>query len=526
MSEPTTEPAPPARTSPRVIIIHAVTIKGLREAIPGLIAGATALGVSGSFRAIGIIGIVAAIVVAIIGLATLNWWRFSYQIANRQLIVSQGIFNHRVRSIPIDRIRTIDSESGVLHRILRLARLRIDAAAAGTGKEEAVIDGLPTAAAAALRAELLAARRVAAKPAAGEPADAGARVGPAGSSGVAGSDQLAAGTDLPVEDDAAVEEEYSRSRPQWLLYAPLVGSYLALPLAAFGVLSQFVGDLPDSWFSWLNIDPGSFGVGDLVLIVLGAVVVLILGSIIGAAVLNWRFRLFRRDDLLISERGLLTRRVISTEIARIRGYTLSEGLGMRLVRAARLTALVTGVTAQNSRSQLLPVGPVDEARSVADRAVRPFDGELRGHPRAALRRRLIRSVGPGLVVVVVGIILGLWQVWVPGLVLAVLGVPLGIDRYRSLGHVADVAGLAVRSGSLARQTTVLERRALVGWKVGQSFFQRRAGLVTVTALVGAGGGGYQALDAGAADGLSLTQHGSGRWAGALVPTGPTGDAAG
>ncbi|MDQ4037287.1 MAG: PH domain-containing protein [Actinomycetota bacterium] len=496
-----------------------MTIRGLREAIPGMIAAFAWLGVSGGLRSFGIIGIVLAAAAALVGLAALSWYRFTYQVANRQLIIAQGIFSRRVRTIPVDRIRAIDSQVGPLHRVLGLARLKIEAAAAGTGNEEAEIDGLSTATALALRSDLLRARRRPTRSSAGE-APGAPRVAQADDQafGSFGDNRQIEGTGADEFSDEMFDDvEYSRSRASWLLYAPLVGSYLAIPLAGIGFLSQFVDDLPQTWFSWVNVDPGTFSAGQFALAVMAVLVLLAIGAVIGAVFLNWRFRLVKRGELMVSERGLLTRRNVSVEIPRIRGYMLSEGLGMRLVRAARLTALITGVSSANSRSQLLPLGPRAEAEAVARRAVRRFDTPLRRHPAAALRRRLVRSVLPGVVILGAGLILNLAAVSAVGAVLTVLGIPLGIDRYRSLGHAAEGDAFAVRSGSLVRQTTVMQRRAVVGWKIQQSYFQKRAGVSTVTALVGAGTGAYSALDAASDDALVLAASSGGRWARELLP---------
>ncbi len=566
----------PLRTSPKVIAIHALTIRGLRESIPALIAAFAWLGVSGGLRSIGIVGIIALLAIGLVGLAALNWYRFTYQLANRQLIIAQGILSRRVRTIPVDRIRAIDSQVSPLHRILGLARLKIEAAAGGTGNEEAEIDGLPIATAAALRGDLLQARRRPSRaPAdgigrpgvdadrvstagvstagvghdgvghdgvghdgvgadgAGEPGVDADRVGAPGAdaNGPQTADAFTYGDTAShaVSGDAAIEDiEYARSKASWLFYAPLVGSYLAIPLAAVGFLTQYLDDLPESWLSRFETTTNSYTAGQVALVVIAGVVLLALGAVIGAVVLNWRFLLVKRGGLMVSERGLFTRRTVSVEIPRIRGYMLSEGLGMRLARAARLTALITGVSNASNRSQLLPLGPRGEATRVADAAVRRFDVPLRRHPRAAARRRLVRSVPPGLAVLVVGLTLGAGPVIIGGSVLTGLGIVLGIDRYRALGHAYDGASFSLRSGSIVRQTTVLERRAVVGWKVRQSFFQRRAGVSTVTALVGAGLGAYSALDADSADALDLAASNGGRWARELLPTtdkGPATDAA-
>jgi putative membrane protein len=107
---------------------------------------------------------------------------------------------------------------------------------------------------------------------------------------------------------------------------------------------------------------------------------------------------------------------------------------------------------------------------------------------------------------------GVWWPFAVGLVLTALGVPLGLGRYAALGHVAGPRSFSVRGGWLVREQAVLERRAVVGWQVRQSFFQRRQGLATVTACVGAGRGGYTALDMAADDVAPFTVAASGRWA--------------
>jgi putative membrane protein len=75
----------------------------------------------------------------------------------------------------------------------------------------------------------------------------------------------------------------------------------------------------------------------------------------------------------------------------------------------------------------------------------------------------------------------------------------------------------VRTGWLVREQAVLQRRAVVGWQVRQSFFQRRAGLGTALACVGAGQGGYAAVDMAADEVAGFAESASEPWAAALRP---------
>jgi len=292
-----------------------------------------------------------------------------------------------------------------------------------------------------------------------------------------------------------------------------------VPLAAVGALFRLAQELPESLRPQLD-GPELSDVHVLVLAVVAALVLLTAGSVIGAAVVNWGFRLTRRGGSLIATRGLVTRRHTELEIDRIRGWALSEGLGMRRVGAARSTALVTGLGDAARRGQLLPLGPRAEGRALGARLVEE-PGPLVTHPPAARRRRIVRALAAGLAVttagLIVGPLLGWWWVPAAGVALIVLGVPVGLGRYAALGHAAGPGSFSVRSGWLVREQAVLQRRAVVGWQVRQSPFQRRAGLATVVACVGAGKGGYAAIDMAAAEVARFTAAASGGWASDLAP---------
>jgi len=499
----------PRRLDWRVLIVHTITFRQARAILSSVGPLAAIVALQGRLGSVGLIGIVVVATVASLAFAALRWWRFSYEIDDERLLVRQGLVSRSERAVPLDRVRGVDVEASPLHRLMRIAVLRVDAAAGTGGDDEAVLDAVSVADAGRLREVLLARRRV------------GEQWAPVneGTATDGGSTRVPDATDQPAA--APAERVFARLDPRWLLYAPLIGSYLAVPLAIGGTLLRDVGSLPiPTGLRDLVEVPDGAGVGRIALNVLGALTVVAVGALLAGAVANWGFVLASRGGTLVAERGLLTRRTVSLEIARIRGYVLSQGLGLRLVRAARLTALVTGLGDQNRRGQLLPLGPLRVAEAVAAAAVRRFNTPLVPHPPAALRRRLFRAVGPPALVAVVLMLLDLPVAAAAAAAVAIAGIALGIDRYRALGHAADAAALAVRSGSLLRRRVVLEQRALVGWRVQQSWFQRRAGLTTLLACVGAGEGGYEVLDCSTAQGLDLLHAVSPGWAAPLLSQAP------
>jgi len=133
------------------------------------------------------------------------------------------------------------------------------------------------------------------------------------------------------------------------------------------------------------------------------------------------------------------------------------------------------------------------------------------HPRRALYRRLSRAV-IGVLVLAVALYGLAWLgalpdwPWQAALVLVPFAALVGWDRYRGLGHALTGRYLVTRSGSLDRGTAAVRCDGMTGVVVERSYFQRRAGLVTIIAPVAAGKGHYRVLDVGEADGLALADR--------------------
>lgn len=508
----------PLRLSPKVLLTDPIRM------LPSLflpLAGVLFLGgfSPGSFMwaAAGVVGSVV--------FAAVRWLTFTYQIAGDRLELTRALISRSVRTIPLERIRGVDVSTPPLHRLLGIAVLRIDTGASGDDKQEGELDGVTVTEGERLKAVLLGHAR----------ARTARRVQAHGAAPVAGSGAL--GAEMPgvaVEPGekaagAAVhpapERVFFVMPRKWLVYGPLSGAYLLTP---FALLAGAVG-LAFQWGSEFKVDRRIvMGLGEWLWEhppLLAAVLILLLLAmpVVGAvmyAVFNWDFTLRAGEGYLIAGRGLVTRRSVSLEQRRVRGFEFVEGLAERWAGLGRAWAIVTGLGDSETRGQLLPVAPRDVVLGVVGEAVGPIATGLRAHPPAARRRRLFRAIFPWLVVAACTVPAALlwsgfwWVLAVPALLLAVLGVPLGLDRYRSLGHTYDGSRLSVRSGSLRRSQAVVEKRAVVGWTLRQTWFQRQAGLLTVIAGVGAGSGGYAALDVDEAEGPAFAAEVTPAW---IVP---------
>jgi putative membrane protein len=420
-----------------------------------------------------------------------RWRTTRYRITGDRVELHTGWLRRQRRSVPRDRIRTVDLTAKLLHRMFGLNVVQIGAAS-GSGPDSSglSLDAVSNDEADRLRRELL---------------------------------------DQPQEKRPTTRpepppvEELARLRWSWLRFAPLtfssiagVGAIGAALINVFDDLGVDPRDLPpvDDAADRLTSAPIWLGVA-----VLGGIllVVAVVGALLLYAERWYDYRLTREaigadGGALRVRRGLVTRRSLSVSEQRLRGAEIVEPLLLRAGRGAQCRALSTGLSAEAQGGALQPPAPRDEAHRVASVALGAppalaTRAPLRRHPRAALQRRLTRALVPAAGLVLIAFAVG-WLVPVPWLgpasvALLPMAALLGLDRYRSLGHQLTARYLVARQGSVQRRTVALQRTGVIGWTFRQSVFQRRAGLVEVEAITAAGAGGYTVLDVTAPDGVAL-----------------------
>ncbi|GAA4870662.1 PH domain-containing protein [Pseudonocardia benzenivorans] len=462
------------------------------------------------------------ITVALVVLGLVRWKTTRYRITPDRVELHSGWVRRQRRSVPRDRLRTVDVTSTLLHRVFGLGVLHVRGASHASADHHGLkLDAVSVAEAGRLRRELLQS-----SPA---PGGVGGRTpGPDQAADAPGSVDSPGAPGAPGEvlsgDGRRGDHRHSRVlsvlRWPWIRFAPLTTSALAgtgvLIAAVWNVVSElgvrprdlpFAADFEQRVLGaaiWLTVG----------FLALALLVVAVLGALLMFTERWWGYRLTRDDEgTLRVHRGLLTRRSLSVAGNRLRGVLVSEPLLLRAGRGAQTRVLATGLGRGSQGGALQPPASRSETHALAalvagEPVERSTLAPLRRHPRRALWRRLTRAVGPALVVCAAG-----WTVastvagwsWLGPLTtaLAALAVPLALDRYRNLGHLLTDRHLVTRWGGLHRRTVVLERSGVIGWRLRQSVFQRRVGLVTVEAVTAAGDGGYRVTDVTAADGVAL-----------------------
>ncbi|MEU8196653.1 PH domain-containing protein [Microbispora amethystogenes] len=516
------------RLSPRMLLVHPVQeVVRAAPALLGLLVAGTSSGGKGHLWSAAGVGLT-----VLFGM--LRWFTTTYRISPEQVQVRRGLLNRKVLTVPRDRVRTVDVTSHVLHRVLGLARVEV-----GTGTSDRrhdsrlKLDALSADEAARLRVELLHRSPAAQSPGAQAPIT-----------------QSPAASPVPP----VAETELARMRPGWVRFGPFTMSGLVTVGVVGGFVSRLVsegnidldrvGPVRETW-RWFSAMSLAL---EIATVLLALMVFVGVASTLGYVLAYGNFRLSRHaEGTLHVTRGLLTRRATTIEERRLRGVEIDEPLLLRAVRGARLSAVTTGLRSkeggQRGGSTLLPPAPRAEAVAVAGLVLShtpgatggpspvtgPDTGPLTGpdtgpltspltvplipHGPAALRRRFTRAFGvhaPILLALLLLWVLGeppLWP-WLTAAALLPVTALLAADRYRSLGHALISGYLVTRWGSLVRRRVVLRCDGVIGWTVERSFFQRRAGLATLTATTAAGAQSYQVRDVDLAEALRLAAAGT------------------
>lgn len=414
-----------------------------------------------------------------------RWITTRYRVTETHVERRTGLFVRTYRSIPRERIRSVEAEARLRHKLFRLRMVKIGAGQQNTSGESALLlDAISRRTALHLREQLL---------------------------------------EHPGAEQPEPEHVLQDVRYHWVIYN-IFDSWTYV--VAAGAL--WAGYLLLTTF---NVDPLPLvrRVVDWEVVGWGWTIVTVLALIfaLGVAIRvlqffneNWGFRLSRvqgrEGTVLRTTQGLFRTREVNREDDRLRGAVISEPLLWRWMRIADTGVITTGLSVWSMSPIILPRGPVSVARRVVAEVLQeepsPLDADLLRHPGAALRRRLVWATAVSAAIVAVtawaidtaGTSVS-WPWWVTAIAVWPVALLLGLAGYLHLGHALVGRYVVVRGKVMSRATSALQVRAISGITVRQSLLQQRLGLATVTFTTAAGEGKVTAADLGASTAARFIQ---------------------
>ncbi|WP_205618350.1 PH domain-containing protein [Corynebacterium sputi] len=393
-------------------------------------------------------------------------WVFTfYRITDSHIELRTGVLFRQHRSIPLDRIRSVDIEARLRHRLSGLRMINIGAGQQSTAGETAfTLDALSGDDAVALQQGLL--------------------------------------SETPPDNDGIL----ATFRPGWVVYnmfniwaflmaAGLIGGAWGITsLVGVDMFSLITGLYEWGSLSWTTI---------IAIIVIGVMLLGWIGLTVNYFTEFWNFELSRvpgpEGTQIRTRKGLFTTREVNRSENRIRGVQIAEPLLYRWLGVTDTHVITTGLdmSSMSDPAAVLPRTDGATARRVAleviDEKDPLFDVPLTPHPTRALRRRLWWAT---LLTIPIAILVAMFApqfllatpaIWVLMLVLAWVA-------YRNLGHAIHGPYLIMRSGLLTRSTVILRRDAVSTIAETESVLQKRLGLRSLKVMTAAGHSAYDIPD--------------------------------
>jgi putative membrane protein len=492
-SEPPQAPPPEAaelkRTHPATIAIK--TVRSVLQLLAFVIVfGILRAGDQGGWALAGILGFVFLAVVVGLGFSWLSWSYFTYGIVGSDLLIREGVLVKKRRTIPLARIQGVNVRADIFMRALGLVELRVQTAGGGD-EPEASIGSIPLADAEVLRAALLRGHKTA-QEAAGAQAE----------NPIFGADPAGRMSDFRGALGGA---EVAREAPSFefvlsvgrLVLSAITSKQIAIMiLIAFGFSGQFIELLGPQVFEEAAEVVSALAVGAIVVLAILAVLVGMTIAVVVAVVRTWGFSARRVDTRVETEAGLLERRMTSLPVRRVQSVTIDETWLRRLLGYQAVYVETAGFGRSDedrgglSKAAIVPLAKRSEIRPLMHGLLPEAEifPETRGLPRRSLRFYILL---PTVItfIIAVPVIAILAFVFPPGAI-ASGGVAFGIAlivagvrilNWRAAGIGVDDRAIAVQSGIIGRKRVRLSRSRLQSLRVRQTWFQRRAGLATLTA---------------------------------------------
>jgi putative membrane protein len=432
-----------------------------------------------------------------------GWLYFRYALTPGGIRVRSGVVARQERSVPYERVQSVDVEEAPLERIFGIVRMRVETAAGGSSGSDIRLQALTREDAEALRVEITT-RRQRARASAGTSVATSVGAAP----DAAPVDPFAAYT--PAQHAASAAEGEGelvrRLSTGTLLIAGATSGRIGPAAALIGAAFQFGDELiPEAWWERVPAYADGFSLEWVVALSILVGVVAWLLAIVSTILAFAGFELRLAGDQLHLAYGLIDRRRSTIPVRRIQAVRVEEGWLRQPFGLAELRFDSAGYGSNaGDAGVLFPLLPRREIGALLETVCPAFAMDVAASPAERLparaRSRYIVAATIGWLILIIILVVAFWwaplaQVWwgVAGLTLTPLFAVLGWLRFRDAGWaLADDGRFLLRWRSIGRTTFITRRQRIQHRGLSSNPLQRRADLVTFHAAV-PGGGGHIAL---------------------------------
>lgn len=403
--------------------------------------------------------------------ALLSYWFFRFRISADSVLIRHGVFKKKQLDIKFDRLQGINTEQGLIYRLLGLVTVNFDTA--GSTGNEGNLPAVTQRFADSLRARLEA---------------------PSPAHITNGEDkQSETRTDELVRFDWRDMLRIGLADRRALIVFAVIGPFIE---RMDDHIERYLATLVDiAAVNGVELD-GISGISIAVAVFFIVVFLFIVVSIAAAFLRYNNFRLLLQGKTLRSHAGLSTAYEHSMDLGKIQTLRLQQGVALRLMKRFQLTAH-QAISARKGRRKAfeVPVITAEIGDALHSRFLAPDGGRLSLNPASsgfvAISPYSVRSkilfagLLPALLATVVlmkplGSLALFFLLWLPIVAAA------AYQNWKRAGYVHDDEEIIRRSGLLGYRTVSLLFRKVQRVTVSQSRYQRRKQLATLQMYLASG----------------------------------------
>ncbi|NNV07197.1 PH domain-containing protein [Geobacillus sp. C56-T2] len=392
-------------------------------------------------------------------MGVLSWVRFTYEWDDRCLVVEEGVFVRKKRSIPLERIHGISITEGIWQRIAGVVQVHVETPGNVPGEAEVILRAIARKEARALQQCVERAKN---------------------RNGHVNEPEAATHRSLSPLFTLTMKEIWIASLTS--------GGALGVVAALCAFLSQFSDFIPyealvrDIQSTWNG--HGRWYIALLILsILLAAYGVAIVQNMIRYA----SFVVRKQEDTIVIARGWLERKAVSVPVDRVQGVVIHESWLRRFFGYASVSIIHAGGALDGGPSGEAVLCPLVKKHRIVPivQACLPeyrLDVPFCPLPRRAKSRYMLRPLY--WLTIPVGMAAYMERPWGAGLLLVLpLAAWIGARRYRAAGWALSSKQLSLRSGWFRRTTVHLFKRHVQSLEIETTWWQRKKQLATISASV-------------------------------------------
>lgn len=414
------------------------------------------------------------VLVALFITGIIKWKRFEYWFEDDELRIEYGLFVRKKRYIPFDRIQSLDYTEGILHRPLKLVKVKVETAGGSVSSEaEAELTAITKEAATRIEIEITEAKR---------------------RKNVVTSVDGEMIDKIEVEVKTEAKAVFKMSSKDLLILATTSGGIGLILSGVFLFVMQFGDLLP---LDWIFKEVSGFVKSGLVIVAVA--VFLGLAIVWGISVLMtylayYGFTVSLDEEDIVITRGLIEKKRATIPLNRVQSVRVIENPLRKLFGYA--VVVIDNAGGGLGDGATINLFPLAKKSAIVDPLQKIFPQLVVEEPTRKLPSRSKRYYYWIDFIWIIPAVIAATYYFYPYGLLSLTIVPVviffGLWQHRSAAY--DIFGnqLTMRFRTINLQTAYLMKERIQSMEMKQNYFHRKKGVATVSARVKSGSSRFNA----------------------------------